>query len=107
MLPPEVHEEVLVLLSAELDRLKALPCAEGQLVLGTCRDGLVLVFPALGADGVERLSLVRYYESTLRKIRSEVLIKYFEDVRSRCPQSIEQFVLSFTAAWNSRTGMSN
>jgi len=105
--PSEVEEEVLVLLSAELDRLKMLPSTEALLVLGTCQDGLVLVFPALGADGVERMHLLQVNERALRRTRSEVLIKYFEDARLSAKQSIEQFVLSFSAGWNQRAGKSN
>jgi hypothetical protein len=107
MLTPEVQEEVLVLLSAELERLKMIPSANGKLVLGRCRDGLILIFPAMGTDGAERMNLIRVYEPALRSTRSEVLIKYFEDNRATCKQSIEEFALSFTSGWNQRAGKTN
>lgn len=105
MLTPEVIAEAQVLLSVELTRLKLLPCG-GQLMLGTCSDGLVLVFQALDLSGRKRLNFVRVYEPALRSTKSEILIRYFEDNREG-KHTIEDFAMQFHSAYNELAGSLN
>lgn len=101
---PEVKEHAIALMSAILARLDQIPAEGGRLVIGTCSDGLVLIFPVVSLSGMRSMNLIRVPEDDLRSTGSDVLWNFYIDNREG-KQSIEDFALTFKSGRNVSAGI--
>ena len=101
---PEVQEHAIALMSAILARLDQMPAEGGKLVLGTCSDGLVLLFPVVDLTGAKRMNLIRVTEEDILNTGSDILWNFYMGNREG-KQTIEDFALTFKAGWNDSAGI--
>ncbi len=103
VIPSDVQEHAIALLSAALTKMGHTPALDGKLVIGVCNDGLVFLSHVLNGAGVRQLNLIRVTEEDIQRVGSTVLMDFYLANREG-KQSIEDFALTFKAGWNDSAG---
>jgi hypothetical protein len=103
VIPSDVQEHAIALLSAVLVKMGHIPAVDSKLVIGVCSDGLVFLSHVLNSAGTRQLNLIRVTAEDIRRVGSTVLMDFYL-TNKEGKQSIEDFALTFKAGWNDSAG---